>query len=53
MLTFSLKEKTLGKIEIDNGVKYISQSEQIQEIDSKPKLREKNLLTRKQDKITS
>ena len=50
MLMFFLKDMTLGNITNNNSVKDISQSEQNQEIDSKPKTIDKNLLTRKQDK---
>ena len=44
---------TLRKITIDNSVKYIPQSEQTQERDSKPNTIKNNSLPRKQNKKLS
>ena len=47
--TFSLEQMTSRKITVDNSLKYIPQSEQTQERDSKPNTIKNNSLPRKQN----
>ena len=51
--TFSLEQMTFRKITVDISVKYIPQSEQTQERDSKPNTIKNNSLPRKQNKNNS
>ena len=44
---------TLGKITVDNSVRYVPKDEQTKEKDSKPKTTKTGSVSRKQNKISS